>query len=133
MPFDFSFVFSSGARATRIVALFEGARDDLRDLPLDTRSVPPFHLEVYEATRRIAPGETCTYGEIAKAIGSPGAARAVGGALGKNPFPIVVPCHRVLAAGGKSGGFSAPGGVDTKWRMLALEGAKACGTLALPL
>lgn len=121
------------AAATRIVALFEGARDDLLDLPLDTRSTPPFSLAVYEATRRIPPGETRTYGEIAKAIGSPGASRAVGGALGKNPFPIVVPCHRVLAAGGKSGGFTAPGGVDTKWRMLALEGAKACGTLHLPI
>lgn len=119
--------------ATRIVALFEGARDDLSDLPLDTRQVPPFHLEVYAATRRIPPGETRTYGEVAKAVGSPGASRAVGSALGKNPFPIVVPCHRVLAAGGKSGGFTAPGGVETKWRMLALEGAKACGSLPLPL
>jgi methylated-DNA-[protein]-cysteine S-methyltransferase len=119
--------------ATRIVALFEGARDDLLDLPLDVRAVPPFHLAVYEATRRIPPGETRTYGEVAKAVGSPGASRAVGGALGKNPFPIVVPCHRVLAAGGKSGGFTAPGGVETKWRMLALEGAKACGSLPLPL
>jgi methylated-DNA-[protein]-cysteine S-methyltransferase len=118
--------------ATRIVALFEGARDDLTDLPLDLRDVPPFHREVYEATRRIPPGETRTYGEIAKVVGSPGASRAVGGALGKNPFPIVVPCHRVLAAGGKSGGFTAPGGVDTKWRMLALEGAKACGSLSFP-
>jgi methylated-DNA-[protein]-cysteine S-methyltransferase len=85
--------------------------------------VPAFHRRVYELTRQILPGETRTYGEIAADLGEPGAARAVGQALGRNPFPILVPCHRVLAAGGKAGGFSAPGGVATKWRLLDIEGA----------
>ena len=76
---------------------------------------------MYAATRAVGPGSTATYGEIARAIGDPGAARAVGAALGANPFPIVVPCHRVLAAGGALHGFSAPGGVATKRRMLELE------------
>jgi methylated-DNA-[protein]-cysteine S-methyltransferase len=76
---------------------------------------------VREAVRSIPPGETATYGEIARAIGDPGAARAVGAALGSNPFPIVVPCHRVLAADGALHGFSAPGGIATKRRMLEIE------------
>ena len=74
--------------------------------------VPEFHRRVYEATRAIPPGSTLSYGEVAAQIGAPGAARAVGQALGRNPFAIVVPCHRVLAAGGKAGGFSANGGLD---------------------
>ena len=86
--------------------------------------VPEFHRRVYEAARAIPPGNTLSYGDIAKRVGAPGAARAVGQALGRNPFPIVVPCHRVLAAGGKIGGFSAQGGVATKRRMLAIEGAR---------
>jgi methylated-DNA-[protein]-cysteine S-methyltransferase len=91
-------------------------------IALDMDGVPPFHRQVYEAARDRA-GTTLSYGEIATRIGAPGSARAVGQALGRNPFPIVVPCHRVLAAGGKTGGFTATGGVDTKLRMLALEGA----------
>ncbi len=74
--------------------------------------------------RQIPPGETLTYGEVAARIGEPGAARAVGTALGQNPFPIVVPCHRVLAANGRTGGFSARGGVATKMRMLSIERAR---------
>src|SRR5271170_5083683 len=93
--------------------------------------VPPFHRRVYEAARAIAPGATLSYGEVAARIGTPGAARAVGQALGRNPFAIVVPCHRVLAAGGKAGGFSARGGVTTKLRILSIEGGTAAGTLAL--
>ncbi len=104
-----------------IIALMSGDRIDLRDIPLDMEGIPPFHRKVYEFARNIAPGETRSYGEIAKAVGSPGAARAVGQAMARNPFPIVVPCHRVLAAGGKNGGFTANGGVDTKLRMLAIE------------
>ena len=69
------------------------------------------------------PGTTMSYGEIAREIGEPAAAREVGQALGRNPFPIIVPCHRVLAAGGRTGGFSAKGGVATKFKMLAIEGA----------
>jgi methylated-DNA-[protein]-cysteine S-methyltransferase len=78
---------------------------------------------VYEAAREIPPGETLTYGGIATAIGAPRSARAVGQALGRNPFAIVVPCHRVIAAGGRTGGFSANGGVDTKMRLLTIEQA----------
>jgi O-6-methylguanine DNA methyltransferase len=76
---------------------------------------------VYQAAREIPAGATATYGELARRVGTPRDARAVGRALGMNPFPIVVPCHRVIAAGGKLGGFSAPGGVATKRRMLAIE------------
>ena len=89
--------------------------------------VPAFHRRVYEIARTIPPGMTLSYGDIAERVGAPGAARAVGQALGRNPFPIVVPCHRVLAAGGKIGGFSAQGGVITKRRMLAIEGAQLNG------
>jgi len=106
-----------------ITALLRGEPIDLLDVVLDMDGVPEFHRRVYERTRQILPGETRTYGELATALGEPGAARAVGQALGRNPFPIVVPCHRVLAAGGKSGGFSAPGGVTTKMRLLEIEGA----------
>lgn len=94
----------------------------LSDVRLDLNGVPEFHRRVYEAARAIAPGTTVTYGELAARVGAPGAARAVGQALGRNPFPIVVPCHRVLAAGGKTGGFTATGGVATKVRLLVLEG-----------
>jgi methylated-DNA-[protein]-cysteine S-methyltransferase len=108
-----------------IVALLEGEPRDLSAVVLDMERVPEFNRRVYEAARTIPPGETLTYGEVAERIGERGAAQAVGQALGRNPFPIVVPCHRVLAAGGGLGGFSAPGGVDTKRRMLAIEGAGA--------
>jgi methylated-DNA-[protein]-cysteine S-methyltransferase len=87
--------------------------------------ISPFHRRVYEAARTIAPGTTLSYGELAALMGAPGSARAVGQALGRNPFAIVVPCHRVLAAGGKVGGFSANGGIVTKLRLLAIENAHA--------
>lgn len=109
-----------------VVALLRGERpeaDPLRALRLDMDGVPLFNRRVYEVTRAIAPGATLTYGEVAKRIGEPGAARAVGQALGQNPFAPIVPCHRVLAAGGAAGGFSARGGVATKLRMLLIEGA----------
>jgi len=106
-----------------IVRLLRGEPVDLSIVALDLERVAPFHRRVYEAARAIAPGATLSYGEIAARIGAPGAARAVGQALGRNPFPVIVPCHRVLAAGGKAGGFSADGGVSTKLRMLAIEGA----------
>jgi len=107
----------------RIRALLEGGRDDLKDLALDMEGQPEFHIRVYDLARAIPPGETKTYGEIALALGDKTLSRAVGQALGRNPWPIVVPCHRVLAANGKTGGFSADGGVDTKMRMLTIEGA----------
>jgi methylated-DNA-[protein]-cysteine S-methyltransferase len=109
------------AAVDAIVALLAGERRDLRDVVLDARAVDEFALRVYAATREIGPGETATYGEVARAIGDPGAARAVGAALGANPFPIVIPCHRVLAADGALHGFSAPGGIATKRRMLEIE------------
>jgi methylated-DNA-[protein]-cysteine S-methyltransferase len=112
------------AAMARIQALLQGQRDDLRDLPLDFSEVPEFHGRVYEVARAIPPGEVLTYGEVARRIGEPGASRAVGQALGHNPFAPVVPCHRVLAAGGRSGGFSAEGGAQTKLRMLEIERAR---------
>lgn len=84
-----------------IIALLRGERVDLSGVALDTEAVPNFHRRVYEVARTIAPGTTVTYGALARAIGAAGAARAVGRALSKNPFPIVVPCHRVLGASGK--------------------------------
>jgi methylated-DNA-[protein]-cysteine S-methyltransferase len=108
----------------RIQALLRGERDDLQDIALDDADVPSFNKRVYDIARRIPPGSTRTYGDIARQLGDPLLAREVGQALGRNPFPIVVPCHRVLAAGGKTGGFSATGGVETKFRMLAIERAK---------
>lgn len=115
-----------------IIALLEGRGADLSDVTLDLTAVPPFHRKVYAEARAIPAGETVTYGALAARVGSPGSARAVGQAMGKNPFPIIVPCHRVLAANGKPGGFTAAGGVATKLRMLAIEGATA-GQPALPL
>jgi O-6-methylguanine DNA methyltransferase len=115
----------------RIAALLRGEASDLSTIALDMGEVPAFHRRVYEAARAIPPGMTLSYGEIAARVGTPGAARAVGQALGRNPFPIIVPCHRVLAAGGKMGGFSAQGGIATKRRMLAVEGAKLNGAAPL--
>jgi methylated-DNA-[protein]-cysteine S-methyltransferase len=111
--------------------LLAGAHEDLGFVALDLTRVPPLHRRLYEIARRIAPGRTLTYGEVAARAGVPGGARAVGQAMGKNPFPIVVPCHRVVAAGGKLGGFSAPGGAATKLKMLAIERAVTGMTLDL--
>jgi methylated-DNA-[protein]-cysteine S-methyltransferase len=108
-----------------MVALLRGEPIDLSFVTLDPADVPPFHQQVYEVARVIPPGTTLTYGEIAAKLGDPSLARAVGQALGRNPFPIVVPCHRVLAAGGKMGGFSASGGVATKIAMLTIESARS--------
>ncbi len=110
-----------------IVALLRGEARDLRDVPLDLDRVPEFNRRVYEIARAIPPGRTLTYGEIAKGLGDRLLARAVGQALGHNPVPLIVPCHRVVAASGKSGGFSAGGGVVTKLRLLTIEGAQPTG------
>jgi methylated-DNA-[protein]-cysteine S-methyltransferase len=107
-----------------IGALAVGEPRDFAFVKLDTDGQSPFNLSVYALARAIPPGRTRTYGEIARDLGDVGAARAVGRALGENPWPIVVPCHRVLAAGGRIGGFSANGGVTTKARLLAIEGAR---------
>lgn len=111
------------AAIARIQALLAGEPDDLADIALDFEGVPAFNRGVYDIARRIPPGETLTYGDIAKQLGGVELSRDVGQALGRNPCPIVVPCHRVLAAGNKPGGFSANGGVETKLKMLAIEGA----------
>ena len=106
-----------------IVALLQGEPRDLIGIALDLERVPNFHRRVYQVAQTIPPGETLSYGEVARRLGDPGAAQAVGQALGRNPFAIIVPCHRVVAAGGKIGGFSANGGAVTKRRILAIEGA----------
>ncbi len=106
---------------TAILAMLDGELVELSGATLDMDGVPAFHRAVYEATRTIPTGTTLTYGEVAALAGAPRAARAAGQALRRNPFPLIVPCHRVLAAGG-IGGFSADGGVGTKRRLLALEG-----------
>lgn len=119
------------AAAARMAALLEGAPDDLADIALDPAGLPEFDLRVYRLARAVPPGSTTTYGEIARLLGAPGAAQAVGRALARNPYPIVVPCHRVLAAGHRMGGFSAGGGTTTKMRMLRIEGAAPGGQESL--
>ncbi|SHN05946.1 methylated-DNA--[protein]-cysteine S-methyltransferase [Rhizobacter sp. OV335] len=108
----------------RLQALMEGERVDLSGSPLDMTGQPDFHRRAYAIALAIPPGQTRSYGEIAQQLGEPGSARAVGQAMGSNPFPPIVPCHRVLAAGGRSGGFSSPGGLDMKRRLLGIERAR---------
>jgi methylated-DNA-[protein]-cysteine S-methyltransferase len=108
-----------------------GERVDFNALPIDIDGFSDFECQVYDASRRLGWGETTTYGAMATSLGDPGLARAVGQALGRNPVPIVVPCHRIHAAGSRTGGFSAPGGAVTKTRLLALE--RAGDTTAAPL
>ena len=112
-------------------ALLKGEPRDLLEVKLDDGDLGPLSAKVYAISRAIPPGRTLTYGDIAKQLGDVSLSRAVGQALGANPWPIVVPCHRILAAGGRKGGFSAPGGADTKLRMLEIEGALAPETLPL--
>jgi len=106
----------------RVRKHLRGEAQDLRDVPVDLDSVGAFERMVYRAAREIPVGETRTYGQLAKAVGRPNAARAVGNALKKNPIALIVPCHRIQAAGGRPGGFSAHGGCATKAKILALEG-----------
>jgi len=101
--------------------LLRGEPLSLAEIVLDDSALADFARRVYGITRRIPPGATRTYGEIAAELGDPTAARAVGRALGQNPYPLIVPCHRVLAAQNRSGGFSAYGGVTTKLRLLEIE------------
>ena len=108
----------------QVTRLLSGEPVDLSSVPLDLPHAARFERDVYAAARAIPCGEVRTYGEIARQVGAPGAARAVGRALGRNPIPIIIPCHRVLAAAGKGGGFSAPGGASTKFRMLEIEKAR---------
>ncbi len=108
----------------RVGRHLQGEAQDFTDVALALDGVGPFARRVYAAARRIPPGQTRTYGELARAVGRPAAARAVGQALGRNPIALLVPCHRVVAASGRPGGFSAHGGWATKARLLALEGAR---------
>ena len=107
-----------------IVALLAGEQRPLGGVMLDLQDVPDFNRRVYEVARTIQAGATLTYGEVAERLGDRTLARDVAAALAQNPCPIIVPCHRVMAAGGKTGGFSAPGGVRTKLRLLSIEGAE---------
>lgn len=114
-----------------IVALLGSEPSDLSEIALDMDRLADFEQRVYAIARSIPPGRTLTYGDIATKLGDKLAARDVGQAMGKNPFPIVVPCHRVVAANGKLGGFSASGGVKTKLKLLAIEGTLAGSQLGL--
>jgi methylated-DNA-[protein]-cysteine S-methyltransferase len=109
------------------ITALNGEPRDLGYAKIDAAALPDFHRRVYDVARTIPAGATLSYGEIAERLGDRLLARDVGEALGKNPFPIIVPCHRVLAAGGKMGGFSARGGVRTKLRLLSIEGAEPGG------
>ncbi len=104
----------------RIIGLLDGQAVDMTSIPL-VLDVSEFDASVYTVCSEIARGSTLTYGDIARRLGQPGAAQAVGGALGRNPVPIIIPCHRVLGAGTEVGGFSAPGGANTKQRILGIE------------
>jgi methylated-DNA-[protein]-cysteine S-methyltransferase len=104
---------------------FDGEETDFSHVGLDLAGEDPFFAKIYAALRRVGWGRTTTYGALAKEVGAGReAARDVGDAMAKNPAPLIIPCHRVLAAGGKIGGFSAPGGSKTKMRMLELEGVR---------
>ena len=107
-----------------VQTLLTTGRAELDHIRLDLADTPPLHQRVYDIARAIPPGETLTYGDIARRLGNVNLAREVGQALGKNPIPIIVPCHRILAANGATGGFSAPGGVDTKLKLLTIERAR---------
>ena len=114
-----------------MIELLAAKPNALADIVLDLDGVPEFNRGVYDIARKIPPGKTVTYGDIAKQLGGVELSRDVGQALGRNPCPIVVPCHRVLAAGNKPGGFSANGGVVTKLKMLQIEGAAVNHTPSL--
>lgn len=114
----------------RVQAHLRGDTQDFSDVPVDLSELEEFPRAVLAALRQIPAGRTGTYGDLAKALNQPSAAQAVGKALGRNPIPLIIPCHRILAAHGKTGGFSAHGGWMTKSRLLALEGAQTGG---LPL
>jgi methylated-DNA-[protein]-cysteine S-methyltransferase len=108
-----------------------GAIVDFSSVALDLTDVGPFHRKVYEAARAVGWGQTASYGELARRAGSPGAARAVGQALSRNPIAIVIPCHRIVTSGNRAGGFSAFGGTCTKERLLSLEGVRVGGDAPL--
>ena len=111
------------AAVAAVKRYFEGKRTDFSELRLDLTGEDAFCRQIYAAARQVGWGHTTTYGALAKEVGAgPQAARDVGQAMARNPVPLIIPCHRVLAAGGRIGGFSAPGGSAAKLRMLELEG-----------
>jgi len=112
-----------GAAMRKIQRHLEGRPDPLTRVKLDLSGLTPFRRAVSEALRQVGPGQVTTYGELARAVGKPGATQAAGSAMANNPMPLIIPCHRVLAARGGLGGFSAHGGVRTKLRLLSVEGA----------
>jgi methylated-DNA-[protein]-cysteine S-methyltransferase len=114
-----------------MTSLLQGESADLSSVELDLEGVPAFERRVYQTARSVPAGATITYGELASRLGDARLAREVGQALARNPFPLVVPCHRVIAAGGKLGGFSARGGQRTKQRLLAIERANVSWQLPL--
>lgn len=107
---------------TRIERHLGGEPQHYGDVSLSLEGLSPFYRTVYDAARRIHPGEVVTYGELAARIGRPKAARAVGQAMGRNPIPLIIPCHRVVGVNRNLGGFSAHGGIATKRRLLEIEG-----------
>lgn len=124
-PEDVAPTPSIAAVIARVQRHLQGELQDFADLPFDFDLLPAFNAAVLQATLAVKPGQTRSYGEIAAAIGQPsGASRAVGRALGANRWPLLIPCHRILAANGNMTGFSGPGGVRTKLQLLALEGAQ---------
>lgn len=109
----------------RVRAHLSGQMHDFSDLPFDFAHTAEFPRSVYRVTLQVKPGRTCSYGDIARKLKQPpGASRAVGSALGANPWPLLVPCHRVVSSDGRMTGFSGPGGIRTKLRLLAIEGAQ---------
>lgn len=120
------------ATVAALAAYAGGAAIDFGEVPLDESGIGDFERQIYAALRAVPRGTTTTYGALAAAAGAPGLAREVGVAMGRNPWPVVTPCHRVLAAQGRLGGFSAPGGAETKRRLLALEGVYPDGSPDLP-
>ncbi len=114
---------SIAAVISDIKALFEGEARDLSYASLDMEGIGDFERQVYELALKIMPGEVKTYGDLAKALGDVAQSRRVGQALGRNPFPIIVPCHRIVGASGAMTGFSAPGGAELKRKLLKIEGA----------
>lgn len=115
-----AFVRQAIDRTGRLMA---GEPVSFTDIPLDLTGVSDFHCRVYREISLIPPGQTATYGEVAARVGEPKGAQAIGQAMGRNPIPVIIPCHRVLAAGESLGGFSGAGGVNTKRRLLEIEGA----------
>lgn len=109
---------------SRVVQHIEGKSQHFDEVPLDLSACPAFHRRVYRELRKIPSGKTVTYGELAKRVGSPGAARAVGQAMAANPIPIIIPCHRVLRADGSVGNYSALKGTESKVMLLESEGIR---------